>query len=189
MMSFEHDEATKPEESPQDLEADAEAPENDAPKPLGCAFWCGLLLLFCVVIEVAAYLWHVYPHIIDGGRPLPWYAYPGLVVLYYLAASCLVGGALGAVVGFFSPIYDLYAGTYAASKANSSNNRRRTRRSHSMLTNDAAQPVRDPQPESSIDAALGDAFTSQGRSNGTLASGPEGGSQGATPSSPRVSPL
>ncbi len=34
-----------------------------------------------------------------------------------------------------------------------------------MLTNDAAQPVRDPQPESSIDAALGDAFTSQGRSN------------------------
>ena len=33
-----------------------------------------------------------------------------------------------------------------------------------MLTNDAAQPVRDPQPESGIDAALGDAFTSQGRS-------------------------
>ena len=58
-----------------------------------------------------------------------------------------------------------------------------------MLTNDAARPVRDPQPESSIDAALGDAFTSQGRSNRTLASGPEGGSQGATPSSPRVNPL
>ena len=58
-----------------------------------------------------------------------------------------------------------------------------------MLKNDAAQPVRDPQPESSIDAALGDAFTSQGGSNGTLASGPEGGSQGATPSSPRVNPL
>ena len=37
--------------------------------------------------------------------------------------------------------------------------------SNGMLANDAAQPVRDPQPESSIDAALGDAFTSQGRSN------------------------
>ena len=80
---------------------------------------------------------------------------------------------------------------YLPQKTNSSNNRRRTRRSQSssMLTNDAAQPVRDPQPESSIDAALGDAFTSQGRSNGTLASGPEGGSQGGTPSSPRVNPL
>ena len=33
------------------------------------------------------------------------------------------------------------------------------------LSNEAAQPVRDPQPESSVDAALGDAFTSQGRSN------------------------
>ncbi len=37
--------------------------------------------------------------------------------------------------------------------------------SNGMLRNDAAQPVKDPQPESSIDAALGDAFTSQGRSN------------------------
>ena len=37
--------------------------------------------------------------------------------------------------------------------------------SDGMLANDAAQPVRDPQPESGIDAALGDAFTSQGRSN------------------------
>ena len=36
--------------------------------------------------------------------------------------------------------------------------------SDGMLANDAAQPVRDPQPESGIDAALGDAFTSQGRS-------------------------
>ena len=34
-----------------------------------------------------------------------------------------------------------------------------------LLSNEAAQPVRDPQPESSVDAALGDAFTSQGRSN------------------------
>ena len=33
------------------------------------------------------------------------------------------------------------------------------------LSNEAAQPVRDPQPESSVDDALGDAFTSQGRSN------------------------
>ena len=33
------------------------------------------------------------------------------------------------------------------------------------LSNEAAQPVRDPQPESSIDAALGDAFTSQGRNS------------------------
>ena len=34
-----------------------------------------------------------------------------------------------------------------------------------MLANEAAQPVRDPQPESGVDAALGDAFTSQGRTN------------------------
>ena len=33
------------------------------------------------------------------------------------------------------------------------------------VSNEAAQPVRDPQPESGVDAALGDAFTSQGRSN------------------------
>tara|TARA_X000000368_G_scaffold188195_1_gene148438 strand:+ start:16006 stop:18876 length:2871 start_codon:yes stop_codon:yes gene_type:complete len=33
------------------------------------------------------------------------------------------------------------------------------------LSNDAAQPVRDPQPESGVDAALGDAFTSRGESN------------------------
>lgn len=33
------------------------------------------------------------------------------------------------------------------------------------LSNEAAQPVRDPQPESSIDTALGDTFTSSGRSN------------------------
>ena len=34
-----------------------------------------------------------------------------------------------------------------------------------MLSNEAAQPVRDPQPESSVDAALGNAFTSQGMIN------------------------
>ena len=33
------------------------------------------------------------------------------------------------------------------------------------LSNEAAQPVRDPQPESSVDAALGNAFTSRGRIN------------------------
>ena len=33
------------------------------------------------------------------------------------------------------------------------------------LSNEAAQPVRDPQPKSSVDAALGDAFTSRGRIN------------------------
>ena len=33
------------------------------------------------------------------------------------------------------------------------------------LSNEAAQPVRDPQPESSIDAALGNPFTSRGRIN------------------------
>ena len=33
------------------------------------------------------------------------------------------------------------------------------------LSNEAAQPVRDPQPESSVDAALGGAFTSRGRIN------------------------
>ena len=33
------------------------------------------------------------------------------------------------------------------------------------LSNDPEQPVRDPQPESGVDAALGDAFTSRGESN------------------------
>ena len=33
------------------------------------------------------------------------------------------------------------------------------------LSNEAAQPVRDPQPESSVDAALGNAFTSRGMIN------------------------
>ena len=33
------------------------------------------------------------------------------------------------------------------------------------LSNEAAQPVRDPQPESSVDAALGLAFTSKGKIN------------------------
>ena len=147
MMSFEHDEATKPEESPQDREADAEAPETNE-KGLGCAFWCGFCLLICGVFEATAYLWHVCPpHIVtNGGRPLPWYAYPGLVVLYYLAASALVGCALGVALGVASwPIlvYKTCVG-------------------------------------SATDAASKD---------GTLASGPEGGSQGGTPSSPRVNPL
>ena len=77
----------------------------------------------------------------------------------------------------------------AARTAQENMQRRAAAERNGVLANDAAQPVRDPQPESGIDAALGDAFTSQGRSNGTLASGPEGGSQGATPSSPRVNPL
>ena len=33
------------------------------------------------------------------------------------------------------------------------------------LSNEAAQPVRDPQPKSSVDAALGNAFTSRGMIN------------------------
>ena len=33
------------------------------------------------------------------------------------------------------------------------------------LSDEPAQPVRDPQPESGVDAALGDAFTSRGQSN------------------------
>jgi len=33
------------------------------------------------------------------------------------------------------------------------------------LSNEAAQPVHDAQPESSVDAALGNAFTSRGMIN------------------------
>ena len=53
----------------------------------------------------------------------------------------------------------------AARAAQENRQRRAAAERNGVLANDAAQPVRDPQPESGIDAALGDAFTSQGRSN------------------------
>ena len=53
----------------------------------------------------------------------------------------------------------------AARTAQENMQRRAAAERNGVLANDAAQPVRDPQPESGIDAALGDAFTSQGRSN------------------------
>ena len=52
----------------------------------------------------------------------------------------------------------------AARTAQENMQRRAAAERNGVLANDAAQPVRDPQPESGIDAALGDAFTSQGRS-------------------------
>ena len=79
---------------------------------------------------------------------MPWYAYPGLVVLYYLVASVLVSCALGIAL---CPILCVY------------------------------NTLRLIICGSAIDAAAS--------KDGTLASGPEGGSQGGTPSSPRVNPL
>ena len=143
-MSFEHEEATKPEESPHGPAADEDAETNE--KGLGCAGWLVWFLSFFIVIEATAYLWHVCAPHINGGRPLPWYAYPGLVILYYLAASALVGCALGVALGVAS------------------------------------------WPILCVKTCVGSA-TDAASKDGTLVSGPEGGSQGGTPSSPRVNPL